>query len=142
MYLAQSPAFVEGTVEDNLRVVFAFKVHQDKVYDRAWVLRRLKGLGFSEGFLDRDTSVLSGGEQQIVALLRALQLGPQVLLLDEPTANLDARRTSQIETLLNSWLETHAEAALLWTSHDAAQIERMTTRQFDLASEWEKTLVS
>lgn len=133
MYLPQSPAFVEGTVEENLEVVFGFAVHRDKTYDREVILRHLDRLGQSARFLERDVSVLSGGEQQIVALLRALQLSPSVLLLDEPTANIDAHRTRQIEALLASWMDMQTETALVWTSHDAAQVDRMTTRRIDLA---------
>jgi ABC-type cobalt transport system, ATPase component len=50
--------------------------------------------------LQRPAKDLSGGEAQITALLRVLQLEPQVLLLDEPTASLDAKLTGRFENLL------------------------------------------
>ncbi|MGI9174649.1 MAG: ATP-binding cassette domain-containing protein [Rhodothermales bacterium] len=46
--------------------------------------------------------VLSGGERHIVAFLRALQVSPDVLLFDEPTANLDAENARQIEDRVTS----------------------------------------
>lgn len=134
MYLPQAPSFVEGSVEENLKLPFGFAAHRDETYDRQAVLGRLDALGRTEGFLRRAVGVLSGGERQIVALLRALQLGPTLLLLDEPTASLDAERTRQVETLLSGWLDAQSEAALVWTSHDAAQVERVTTRRVDLSA--------
>lgn len=134
MYLPQSPALAEGSVEDNLRLAFEFEVHRERTYSRERIGTYLDRLNRPEDFLNRNTRVLSGGEQQIVALLRALQLDPRVLLLDEPTANVDVERTRQIETLLRGWLEEQPKAAFLWTSHDAAQIERMTDRRIDLSA--------
>ena len=46
-------------------------------------------LGRAAGFLEKHVGDLSGGEQQITALVRAMQLDPRVLLLDEPTSALD-----------------------------------------------------
>lgn len=132
VYLPQTPAFAEGTVEENLRLVFAFNAHLDKSYQPPRILQYLEHLGRNRAFLRRSVDVLSGGERQIAAFLRALQLAPSVLLLDEPTANLDAQSTRQIEKLVAAWLEEDNNRAFLWTSHDPAQIQRMTTRQLDL----------
>ena len=132
-YLAQAPALMEGTVEHALRSVFAFSVHQAKAYDPAWVRDHLALLGRDDGFLRRETRLLSGGEQQMTAFLRALQLGPDVLLLDEPTASLDERSTRRIEDLVAAWLDEAPGRAAVWTSHQPEQIDRMTTRRIDLA---------
>ena len=74
---------------------------------------------------------LSGGEAQILALVRALQLEPTILLLDEPTASLDAKTTAQVEALLKNWLHDRDRACIL-TSHDSAQIDRVTHWQLPL----------
>lgn len=70
---------------------------------------------------------LSSGEKQRLALLRLLAGKPDVLLLDEPTANLDDDNTRRVEALLRDYLQSH-QAACLWVSHDKAQIERIAGR--------------
>lgn len=71
---------------------------------------------------------LSSGERQRLALLRVLANQPKVLLLDEPTANLDARNVERIEALIAEYQRNH-HAAVIWVSHDAAQIARVSQRQ-------------
>ncbi|MEM8558177.1 MAG: ATP-binding cassette domain-containing protein [Bacteroidota bacterium] len=132
-YLPQTPALPEGTVEAALRQPFAFGVHAGKAFDHDAIAARLRALDRDADFSARTTDVLSGGERQIVAFLRTLQLGPRVLLLDEPTASLDAANTGRIEHLVTDWMDAHAERAVLWTSHDPAQLARVTDRRLDLA---------
>ena len=132
MYLSQTPALLEGTVLNNLRLVFEFGVHKEKSFDRDQILDQLRRLGKSEDFLQRSIDVLSGGERQIVTFLRALQLHPSVLLLDEPTASLDAVNTRQIEELVTLWLAGAPDRCAIWTSHQREQVQRMTMDQLEL----------
>jgi putative ABC transport system ATP-binding protein len=104
IYLHQQPAFLEGTVEDNLQQPFSFKVHGDRQYGQNRVLELLDVVGRDKSFLCKNTSLLSGGEAQITALVRAMQLDPNILLLDEATASLDEQTTDAVERLLNGWL--------------------------------------
>jgi len=78
------------------------------------------------GLVDLATSparVLSGGEQQRLALARAWALQPQVLLLDEPTASLDPAATQAVERLLGSIQQTGTR--MIMTTHDLGQARRL-----------------
>ncbi len=67
--------------------------------------------------------VLSGGEQQLLSIARALVTGPQVLVLDEPTSNLDPAATAAIERLIG---EVRAEGVrVVLISHDLGQVRRL-----------------
>lgn len=126
IYLPQNPSLLEGTVESNLQFVFRFSSHRSQTYNRPKILTALSSLGKAETFLTRQAHELSGGEAQIIALLRALQLTPLILFLDEPTASLDAETEKTVETMIQSWQTENPKCAYLCTSHDLAQLERMT----------------
>jgi putative ABC transport system ATP-binding protein len=135
IYLHQRPALIEGTVEANLQQVYQLAVHRHRVYDHNQILHYLKLLGRTEEFLQRSSTVLSGGESQIVAFLRALQLSPRILLLDEPTASLDIETAQRLEALVQAWQSENLDRAYLWTSHDPVQLRRITDRQITLNGE-------
>ncbi len=77
---------------------------------------------------DRPVPQLSTGERQRLALLRAMERKPKVLLLDEPTGPLDEEATAAVEALLKEQ-QVHG-LALLWVTHDRRQAERVATRRF------------
>jgi len=116
-FVAQAPAMLTGTVRDNL--AYALPGAPDEARLRA----ALEAAALDAGFLDRDASRLSGGEQARVAIARALTRDPGALLLDEPTASLDPAATAAIEQLLRD-LAARGLAVLVVT-HDAAQAERI-----------------
>lgn len=134
IYLQQRPALFEGTVEENLQSVYRFGVHRQKSYDRDRIVDYLKALNRSAQLLDRSSSTLSGGEAQIVAFLRALQLAPQLFLFDEPTTALDGEAVQQFEALVQLWQTEAPQRAYLWTSHNLEQVQRVSDRQFNLAT--------
>jgi tungstate transport system ATP-binding protein len=72
---------------------------------------------------DRPARVLSGGEQQRVALARAWALGPEVLFLDEPTANLDPGATREVETLIGQIRAGGTK--IVMTTHNLGQAKRL-----------------
>jgi tungstate transport system ATP-binding protein len=71
----------------------------------------------------RPARVLSGGEQQRLALARAWALKPQVLFLDEPTASLDPAATQAVEALLEHI--HHTGTKIIMTTHDLGQARRL-----------------
>ncbi len=96
---------------------------------RAEVSRRveaaLERVGLTE-LAQRPARRLSGGEQQRVALARAWALEPEVLLLDEPTANLDPNAVQAIERTVAAM---HAAGvAIIMTTHDLGQARRLAQR--------------
>lgn len=84
-------------------------------------------LGFEPQVLDWQISRLSTGEKQRLALLRLLANQPHALLLDEPTASLDAANVGNAELMIREYRQQH-QAPVLWVSHDMAQIGRVADR--------------
>jgi len=91
----------------------------------------LSQLGFEGEVLTWQVERLSSGERQRLALARLLSNQPQVLLLDEPTANLDPVSTQRVEKLVMDYLH-RKQAACLWVTHANDQIERIASRIFYL----------
>lgn len=127
MYLHQQPGLLEGSVEDNLRRPYLLRVHRDKQFDRQRIVSLLESLGRSDAFLSKQQRDLSGGEAQLCALLRAVQLDPDILLLDEPTAALDAEATGTVERLVANWLDQQPDGrAIIWVTHGHDQARRVS----------------
>lgn len=80
-----------------------------------------------QNYEERLAKSLSGGEQQRVALARALALGTEVLLLDEPTANLDPKSVSIIEETI-SWIKQEQKTTIIMATHNMFQAESLSER--------------
>jgi len=97
-----------------------------------WALAKARALAALErvgmdALAPRRGHTLSGGQQQRVALARAWALHPQVLLLDEPTANLDPHAKKDVEALIARFAQ-ESGATLLLASHNLGQVKRLATR--------------
>lgn len=84
----------------------------------------LLGLG---SLLERRPDTLSGGEQQRVAIGRALLTSPRILLLDEPLSSLDAGRKAEIMPYLER-LRDSVRVPIVYVSHERAEIARLAAR--------------
>ena len=87
----------------------------------------LERLGFGTEVLGWSVSRLSTGERQRLALARLIANGPEVLLLDEATANLDPVSRDRVERIVQDYRRDRA-AAVLWVSHDPDQRRRLDGR--------------
>lgn len=130
IYLHQRPALQEGTVLENLQFPFSLAVHQARQFAAHRVEHWLDAWQRPHDFLAKQSRDLSGGEAQLVALLRAIQLDPTVLLLDEPTAALDSEMAEAVESCVVQWQQEDAtQRAVVWVSHNREQAERMADRR-------------
>ncbi len=82
-----------------------------------------------QGIAGQGGRQLSGGQQQRLALARAWARRPDVLLLDEPTANLDPHAKREVESLIAEFAAGQGQPpTLVWASHNLGQVKRIATR--------------
>ena len=121
----QKPVVFNTSVFDNVAYPLKVRGHEkETVAER--VNEMLKTVGLVE-YANRNARTLSGGETQKVALARALVTRPQVLLLDEPTANLDPLSLDMIEKLVLQFNREYGMAVVIAT-HEMAQGQRLADR--------------
>jgi molybdopterin-binding protein len=121
--LFQEPLFFDQRVVDNVAYGLRRRgVAKTEATRRA--TQALPPLGL-DGYAERHAARLSGGEQQRVALARALVLEPKVLLLDEPTSDLDPTNTRVIVDLVKAFAAT---APVVIASHDFAHVVELAER--------------
>jgi len=99
-----------------------FNAHDDQI----------KALGFKPDVMSWNLSRCSSGEKQRLSVLRVLSGCPRVLLLDEPTANLDENNAARVEDLVAKYLASH-NAIAIWVSHDASQLRRVAQQRYSLS---------
>ena len=123
--LFQRPYLFSGTIRDN--VEFGLRALGVPNEERGMrVTAALRALGL-EDLSESSVHRLSGGEAQRVALARAIVLQPDVLLLDEPTANLDVTLQRRFREELGRIVRTHARAVILIT-HDPSDAFALADR--------------
>jgi len=121
----QKPVVFDASVYDNVAFPLTVrKLDRKAIPERVNAMLKTVGL---EGYQKRKARTLSGGETQKVALARALITDPQVLLLDEPTANLDPVSLNTIERLILQFNRDNGMAIVVAT-HEMAQGQRLAHR--------------
>jgi tungstate transport system ATP-binding protein len=128
----QKPVMFKASVKDNvsygLRMrggVDAIDAAGEKMSLDDKVEEALAAVGLS-GYESRDANTLSGGETQRIALARALVLQPELLLLDEPTANLDPGSAASIDSLLQRL--AGSRTAVIIATHNMHQCRKLADR--------------
>ena len=114
--------FPHWRVEGNL--TYGLRVRRERL-DRAEFARVVEMLGIG-ALLARRPAALSGGEQQRVAIGRALLARPKLMLFDEPLAALDAARKTEILPYLER-IRDEAGVPMLYVSHSASEVARLAT---------------
>ncbi len=131
----QTPNLFDTTVRENVR--YGLRVRSDwkeRLRDRlpgastngALSVSQVLGLVDMDGLETRAVSSLSGGEAQRVAFARAMAYDPDVLLLDEPTSDLDPRNTAVIEEAVSTARDNGL--AVVLATHDMHQTQRLADR--------------
>lgn len=116
----QRPILLSGSVYEN--VAYGLKLRGEKGIGER-VSQAVEMVGLAE-FARASVRTLSGGEAQRVALARAIVLDPEVLLLDEPTANLDPYNGSLIERII-AGLNRERGMTIIMVTHNVFQAKRL-----------------
>jgi tungstate transport system ATP-binding protein len=121
--LFQDPVLFKATVQEN--VEYGLKIQKkgrSERQKRAFECLEMVGL---KGFAKRRASELSSGEAQRVAIARALAIRPEILLLDEPTANVDDVNTRILEEIIQA-LSKDRETTVIFSTHNHTQAFRLS----------------
>ncbi len=124
-YVQQKPLVFTMNVFDNVACGLRWR-HTRSAEVKQKTLEALELVGMAE-FKDRQAKTLSGGETQRVAIARALITEPEVLFLDEPTANMDPISTAKIEEVLSQIIDER-KTTIVMTTHNMSQGQRMASR--------------
>lgn len=133
--LLQDPYLLHMSVFNN--VVLGLKLRHQGAYLRQTFECCMQAAGFDDpwNFADRGPRELSGGERQRVALASRLALRPKVLLLDEPTANVDAASARAIALAVRN--STAEGMTVVCATHDPALLRAIDAREIKLGTSWD-----
>ena len=121
--VSQRPVLLDRSVQANVEYGLRLRGRRDR---RGEVREALEMVGMSS-FEGQPARTLSGGEAQRVALARALVIRPDVLLLDEPTANLDPYNVGVIEDAVRR-LNAERGTTVVLVTHNVFQARRLAHR--------------
>ena len=116
----QTPVLLRRTVMANMQFVSNLRNKKSNQ-----LLKKILDKVGLEGYEKKPARLLSGGEKQRLSMARALIVNPNLLLLDEPTANLDPYSLNLIEDLVLE--ENSIGKTVIFTTHDMSQAKRLAT---------------
>lgn len=133
--LLQDPYLLHMSVFNNVALGLKFRNQTGEL--RQVFERCMQAAGFDDpwNFADRGPRELSGGERQRVALASRLALRPRVLLLDEPTANVDAASARAIALAVRN--STAEGMTVVCATHDPALLRALDAREIKLGTAWD-----
>ena len=124
-FVLQKPMVFNLSVYDNIAYGLKWRgVRGSELREKVNQVLEMVGLSTDK---NRNARTLSGGEVQRVAIARAIAIEPEVLLLDEPTANLDPNAALRIEELVTSIIR-HYATTIIMATHDLSQGQRLADR--------------
>ena len=124
-YVQQRPLVFTMNVRDNVACGLRWRHMKSNIRKRK-TEEALELVGMI-GFKNRNAKTLSGGEMQRVAIARAIVTEPEVLFLDEPTANMDPGSTAKIEEVL-AHIINEQKTTIVMATHNMSQGQRMASR--------------
>ena len=124
-YVQQKPVVFSMNVYDNVACGLKWRHEKSDLIKRK-VDDALELVGMGE-YRNRNAKTLSGGETQRVAIARALVTEPEILFLDEPTANLDPISASKVQQVIHNVI-SEKKVALIMATHDMVQGQQLATR--------------
>jgi len=125
----QDPFLFHSTVYDNIAYGLKIRSIPSKV-QKSRIRSALNIVGLS-GFKDRKANQLSGGEAQRVVIARALVIEPEVLFLDELTANIDQKHIDVVERIIKK-IKKEIKTTVIFTTHDLSQAYRLADEVISL----------
>ncbi len=120
----EAQLFAATVREDVAFAAVQQKLSQEEINSRT--RQACAQVGLSENFLERNPLTLSEGEKRRVAFAGVLVMVPEMLVLDEPTASLDARGIDEVKALMQQW--HRAGKTLVMISHDADLVYELAQR--------------
>jgi len=124
-FVLQKPAVFNASIYDNIAYGLRWRgKKRSDIKEKVNNILEIVGLSTDKS---RNARTLSGGEVQRVAIARAIAIEPEVLLLDEPTANLDPISISEIEELISRVMLEY-DTTIIMATHDMAQGQRLAKR--------------
>lgn len=120
----EAQLFAATVREDIAFAAVQQKLPADEIHART--AQALAQVGLTENYLDRNPLTLSEGEKRRVAFAGVLAMHPEMLVLDEPTASLDARGMDEVKILLRQWHRSGKTIVMI--SHDADLVYELAQR--------------
>jgi len=125
----QNPFLFHSTVYDN--IAYGLKIRSFSSTEQRIRIKKALNMVGLPGFEKRKVNQLSGGEAQRVVIARALVIEPEVLFLDEPTANIDQRHIDVVERIIKK-INKETKTTVIFTTHDLSQAYRLANEVLSL----------